>query len=71
MYIYIYGRGGPHAGAAKCARETRTGFVSLRVEYVRIPVAQPHEYEYRIPPGYPSIWHGYVHIQTECIHKTG
>jgi len=37
----------------------------------RIPVVQPQEYESRIPPSLPCIWHAYVHIQGICIHKTG
>ena len=51
------------------------GLVTCRAyvlnRYSRIPVAQPQEYEYRIPPGEPCICHGYAHIQGECIHTTG
>jgi len=38
--------------------------------YSRIPT-QPHEYEYRIPPGEPCIRREHVHIQGYCIHKSG
>jgi len=31
--------------------------------YSRIPGTQPHEYEYRIPPGEPCIRQEHVHIQ--------
>jgi len=33
------------------------------------PSAQ--ECEFRITPGWPCKWHGYVHIQDNCIYKTG
>jgi len=39
--------------------------------YSRIPVTRPQENEERMPPDQPCIWHGYVHIQGSCIHKTG
>jgi len=39
--------------------------------YSRIPWTQPHEYEKRIPPGEPCNRQEHVHIQGDCIHKTG
>ena len=63
-------------GRGQRATRRRTSGPTAPVPYVlnrcsRIPVAQAHEYEYRIPPGPPCICHGYVYIQGECIQKTG
>ena len=37
--------------------------------FSRIPVAQPHVYEYCIPPAWPCKRYGYVHIQAERFHR--
>jgi len=39
--------------------------------YSRIPGTQPQEHEYRISPAEPFIRQERVHIQGDCIHKTG
>ena len=39
--------------------------------YSRNPVAPPHEYQSRIPPGEPCIRQEHVPIQGYCVHKTG
>jgi len=58
VYIYIYNWGANRTWAEGFQQMASWAYM-LNI-YSRISVAQPQEYEWRVPPGSLCIWHGYV-----------
>jgi len=68
----IDSRSKPGSERISCKDQAEEGLGTYVLNrYSRIPGTQPHEYQYRIPPGEPCIRQEHVHMQGYCIHKTG